>query len=103
MAIVEVTILPLGTGSPSVSEYIADIQRILESAEESIKYQLTPMATIIEGNLNDILTMVKRMHEHPFTKGALRVNTIIRIDERRDKVSSMDQKMNSVHEKLNQS
>ncbi|MEW9671574.1 MTH1187 family thiamine-binding protein [Ammoniphilus sp. 3BR4] len=100
MAIVEVTILPLGTGSPSVSEYIADVQRILESVEEPIKYQLTPMATIIEGELNDILSVVKRMHEHPFNKGALRVNTIIRIDERRDKASSMDQKMKSIQEKL---
>jgi uncharacterized protein (TIGR00106 family) len=100
MAIVEVTIIPLGTGSGSVSEYVADVHRILEAAEENIKFQMTPMSTIIEGDLHDILEVVKRMHEHPFTKGAPRVSTSIRIDERRDKPSSMEQKMQSVRNKL---
>ncbi len=102
MAIVEVTIIPIGTPTPSVSEYVADVQQVLETAEENIKFQLNPMATIIEGELSDILEVIKRMHEHPFSKGILRVNTIIRIDERRDKPSSMEQKMKAVQEKLNQ-
>lgn len=102
MAIVEVTIIPIGTPTPSVSEYVADVQQVLETAEENIKFQLNPMATIIEGELSDILEVVKRMHENPFSKGILRVNTIIRIDERRDKPSSMEQKMKAVQEKLNQ-
>jgi uncharacterized protein (TIGR00106 family) len=100
MAIVEVTIIPLGTASPSASEYVADVHRVLETAEENIKFQMTPMSTIIEGDLSDILEVVKRMHEQPFMKGAQRVSTSIRIDERRDKASSMEQKMKSVQEKL---
>jgi uncharacterized protein (TIGR00106 family) len=100
MAIVEVTIVPLGTGTPSVSHYVAEVHKVLEQAEEPIKYQLTSMSTIIEGDLEDLLAVIRRMHEVPFEKGAQRVSTSIRIDDRRDKISTMESKLKSVHEKL---
>ncbi|KXG43144.1 MTH1187 family thiamine-binding protein [Tepidibacillus decaturensis] len=100
MAIVEVTITPLGTGTPSVSHYVAEVHKVLEQAPEALKYQLTPMSTIIEGELQDILSVIQRMHEVPFEKGALRVSTSIKIDDRRDKKASMEQKLKSVQEKL---
>lgn len=100
MAIVEVTIVPLGTGSPSVSHYVAEVHKVLEQASEPVKFQLTPMSTIIEGELEDLLAVVRRMHEVPFSKGAQRVSTSIRIDDRRDKASTMASKLQSVHEKL---
>lgn len=99
MAIVEATIVPLGTGSTSVSKYVADCHKILKD-EKRIKYQLTPMGTIFEGELDVILEVVRKMHEVPFENGALRVNTSIKIDDRRDKKASMEQKINSVMEKL---
>jgi uncharacterized protein (TIGR00106 family) len=58
------------------------------------------MGTIIEGDLDEILAVVRRMHEHPFAQGALRVSTSIRIDDRRDKVATIEGKMRSVEEKL---
>jgi len=100
MAIVEVTITPLGTETPSVSYYVAEVHKVLENAPENLKFQLTPMNTIIEGELHDILAVIQRMHEVPFEKGALRVSTSIRIDDRRDKKASMDQKLQSVQEKM---
>lgn len=50
MAIVDVTIIPVGTETPSVSQYVADIQKVLAKHEDEITYQLTPMNTLIEGN-----------------------------------------------------
>jgi len=100
MAIVQVTIVPLGTGSPSVGEYVASVHRVLTEAEEPIKYQLTPMSTIIEGALDDLLAVVRRMHEVPFENGAERVSTTITIDDRRDKTGTMEQKLRSVESKL---
>ncbi|MNP09593.1 hypothetical protein D3C76_1017050 [compost metagenome] len=100
MAIVEVTIVPLGTGSPSVSHYVAEVHKVLEQAEEQVKFQLTPMSTIIEGDLDELLSVVRRMHEVPFLKGAVRVNTTIRIDDRRDKAATMESKLQSVRDKL---
>ncbi|SFC39693.1 uncharacterized protein, MTH1187 family [Bacillus sp. OV322] len=102
MAIADVTVIPVGMEGPSVSQYVADIQRILKRHEEEgkINFQLTPMNTIIEGNLSDIFTVIQEIHESPFSKGVPRVATSIRIDERRDKPSTMESKMKSVKEKL---
>lgn len=99
MAIVEVTVVPLGTGSTSLSQYVADCHKVLK--QSGLKHQLTPMGTIIEGDLDDILKLVRKLHEVPFAAGALRVSTTIKIDDRRDKNSSMEQKIRSVEKKLN--
>jgi uncharacterized protein (TIGR00106 family) len=58
------------------------------------------MGTIIEGELSEILAVIQEMHEVPFTKGALRVSTQIKIDDRRDKEATMTAKVESVEEKL---
>ncbi len=98
MAVVFVTITPLGTGTPSVSKYVAGVERILRGTK--LKHQLTAMGTIVEGDLDEILRVVREMHEHPFTQGAVRVSTLVKIDDRRDKVHTIDGKMRSVEEKL---
>ncbi|WP_371373941.1 MTH1187 family thiamine-binding protein [Sporomusa aerivorans] len=99
MAVVEVTIVPLGTGSPSVSQYVAGCHKALEQASD-LTYQLTPMSTIIEGKLDRIMEVIRQMHETPFAAGAQRVSTTIRIDDRRDKEITMSGKMQAVIEKL---
>ena len=98
MAVVFLSITPPGTGTPSVSRYVAGVERILR--ESGLKSQLTAMGTIIEGDLDEILKVVRRMHEHPFTQGALRVSTLVKIDDRRDKEHTIEGKMRSVEEKL---
>jgi len=99
MAIVEVSVVPLGTGSTSLSEYVAQCQQVLEN-EPGIDYQLTPMATVIEGDLDQILKVVRKMHEVPYDKGAQRVVTTIKIDDRRDLDASMEQKISAVKQKM---
>ncbi|KMK93801.1 MTH1187 family thiamine-binding protein [Rossellomorea marisflavi] len=102
MAIVDVTVIPIGTESPSVSSYVADLQRILKQyeAEGKIRYQLTPMNTIIEGELPVLFQVIQDIHESPFQQGIQRVATNIRIDDRRDKVSTMEGKLSAVQKKL---
>ncbi|MFW5790220.1 MAG: MTH1187 family thiamine-binding protein [Bacillota bacterium] len=99
MAIAEVTVIPLGTGDTSLSSYVADCHRVLKQ-ESEIEYQLTPMGTIIEGELDRIFEVVKKLHQVPFGAGALRVSTSLKIDDRRDKTATMDQKLDSVNIKL---
>jgi len=99
MALVEVSIIPLGTPTPSVSQYIARAVKILEG-EKDIKYELTAMGTIIEGDLDRVLTLARKMHEAVFNAGITRVVTTIKIDDRRDKTSSMDSKMESLKREL---
>ncbi|EAX47026.1 protein of unknown function DUF77 [Thermosinus carboxydivorans Nor1] len=98
MAIVEVTIAPLGVGT-SISQYVAACHKVLEQAKD-LKYQLTPMATVIEGDLDRIMEVIRQMHEVPFEAGAQRVSTLIRIDDRRDKELTMAGKIKAVQEKL---
>ena len=74
MAVVFLTITPIGTATPSVSRYVAGVQRILQ--ESGLVHQLTAMGTIIEGDLDAILAVVRRMHEDPFRQGAVRVSTL---------------------------
>lgn len=102
MAIVDVVVIPLGTDGPSVSKYIAEIQIELEKFKKQgkIDYQLTPMNTLIEGDLEDLLNVVKVIHELPFNKGLDRVCTNIRIDDRRDKQRKMNDKLTSVEKHL---
>lgn len=58
------------------------------------------MNTVIEGDLPVLLEVIQQMHEVPYAKGAKRVATTIRIDDRRDKESTMEKKLNSVRSKL---
>jgi len=97
--IVEVTVVPLGTASPSLSGYVVEVEKVLKRFPR-LKSMLTPMSTILEGEMNDVLEAVKAMHEVPFRMGALRVSTTIRIDDRRDKAITMAGKLAAVKEKL---
>jgi uncharacterized protein YqgV (UPF0045/DUF77 family) len=54
------------------------------------------MGTCIEGKLEDILRVVREMHERPFGLGIKRVLTTLVIDDRRDKDISIDGKKKSV-------
>jgi uncharacterized protein (TIGR00106 family) len=99
MAIAEVSVIPIGTGSTSLSSYVADMQRVLQTIE-GITYELTSMGTIIEGPLSRILAAVEALHESPFTAGAQRVSTSLKIDDRRDKASTSRGKLEAVERKL---
>lgn len=98
MAIVFVSIAPLGTATTSLSSYVAGVERVLR--DSGLKSQLTAMGTIIEGDIDAILPVLRRMHELPFAEGAVRVSTLIKIDDRRDRTTSIERKVRSVMEKL---
>jgi uncharacterized protein (TIGR00106 family) len=99
MAIAEISIIPLGTKTPSVSKYVARAVKVLQQ-ERDLKYQITSMGTIIEGRLDKILAVAEKMHEGTFGREVTRVITIIEIDDRRDQASSIKGKMNSLMTEL---
>jgi uncharacterized protein (TIGR00106 family) len=77
---------------------VAGAIRVLEKT--ALKFELTAMGTIISGDLDEILAAIRKMHESCFDAGAVRVLTQIRIDDRRDRESSVERKISSVREKL---
>ncbi len=99
MAIVEVSVVPLGTQSPSVSMHVARAVKVLQQ-ESNIKFESTPMGTIIEGDLDTILSTIRKMHESAFNDEIMRVVTTIKIDDRRDKSLTMDGKLDSLNREL---
>ncbi|CAK7018246.1 MAG: hypothetical protein PEPC_00753 [Peptostreptococcus russellii] len=99
MAVVELTICPLGTGNSSASKYVAGAQIVL-SEQDKVKYMLNPMGTVMEGDLDEIFALIRKIQEDVFDKGVDRVYSIIKVDDRRDKVASMEQKLESVKSKL---
>ncbi len=98
MAIMEITIVPLGTKDTSLSSYVAECLKALQ--ELGLKYEVTAMGTQVEGDLNLLLETARKLHELPFQKGARRVLTLIKIDDRRDKPQTLEGKITSVYQKL---
>lgn len=99
MVIAEISLVPIGTRTPSVSQYVARAIEVL-NREKNIKYKLTGMGTILEGELTAMLEAVRKMHESIFDNQIQRVVTTIRIDDRRDRESSVERKIQSVVKKL---
>jgi uncharacterized protein (TIGR00106 family) len=98
MALMQLSAIPLGTGSPGVGEFVIEIHRQLE--KEGIPCTLTDMGTIIEGEAGELLALAARLHERVFARGVLRVVTQISLDDRRDRQVALGDKIASVEQRL---
>jgi len=99
MVIAEISIVPIGTKTSSVSKYVAKAIESLRQ-QSKVNYSLTAMGTLLEGELGDVLAVAAKMHNSIFSEGIKRIVTDIRIDDRRDKKVNMDHKVRSVMGKL---
>lgn len=98
MTIAAVSISPVGAG-PSVGEYVSAALRVAKE-QERVRFELGPMFTTLEGETGDILALVQRMQEAVFARGAKRVSTVLKIDERRDRDARMEEKVRTVESAL---
>lgn len=94
---IDLCIVPLGVGV-SVSEYVAECQRIIEAA--GLNAHLHAYGTNIEGEWDDVFAVVKQCHEKVHAMGAPRISTTIKLGTRTDKVQTIQDKVQSVAEKL---
>jgi uncharacterized protein (TIGR00106 family) len=100
MATAEVSIIGLGRPSASASEYVAEMHRRL-ARQDKVRFKLQAMGTELEGDLEDILEVVRELHGVPFDLGLPRVYTVLKIDERRDKpAQTLRDKVASVEARL---
>ena len=98
MALLEISVVPVGTDSPSISSYIA--QACKEAQRNGIKYDVTATSTVMEGDLRALVDVARQMHEAAFHGGSQRVVTNISIDERRDRNQSMEAAVNAVQAEI---
>ena len=98
MALMQITIIPLGTASVSVGDHVAAVQRLL--AAKGVPHQLNDMGTLIEGDPAELLRLAGTIHELPFQHGCRRVVTQISLDDRRDKKIAIGDKTAAVKQRL---
>jgi uncharacterized protein (TIGR00106 family) len=101
MATADLTVIALGRADASASRYIAEIQRRL-AAQDRVRYVLHAMGTSLEGPTADILAVAGELHAVPFEMGIPRVYSILKLDERRDREQTLDDKVTSVQALLDE-
>jgi uncharacterized protein (TIGR00106 family) len=96
--IVEVSVVPIGTGETSVSSYVRAAIKIIE--ETDLEYEINSMGTCVQGEWDEIFSTLKAVHDELAKMGCNRIVTTVKIDDRRDKFGTMDAKVAAVEDEL---
>ncbi|SCU80455.1 LAME_0B03224g1_1 [Lachancea meyersii CBS 8951] len=96
----DVCMVPLGTGSPSVSDFVAAVEKKIR--ESHLNSTLHSAGTTIEGPWDEVTGLIGELHEYAHELGYVRVHTDIRIGTRTDKPQTAQDKVDTVLAKLNQ-
>jgi uncharacterized protein (TIGR00106 family) len=92
----EFSIVPMGRET-SVSAVIARVMRIVQ--ESGVSYKANPMGTVVEGEWETVIGLIRRCHDEVM-KDSERVVTSIRIDDRKGSQQRIEKKVESVEQKL---
>ena len=95
--IADIAIIPIGVGV-SLSKYIAACERVL--VEAGLEPKLHANGTNVEGEWELVFAALKGCHAILHEMGAPRVSTNMRIGTRIDRSQSMQDKIDSVKQKL---
>ncbi len=95
--ILDLCVVPLGVGL-SVSPYVAACHEVIKMA--GLTPKLHAYGTNIEGEWDEVMDVVKKCHEKVHSMGAPRITTTIKMGTRIDKVQNIDDKVQSVLDKL---
>lgn len=98
MALMEISVVPVGTNSASFSSVVTNAVRIIE--EKGLNYQITPTATVIQGDVEELMDVAKAIHRTSLSNGIDRLVTNICIDERTDKEMKLDQQVETIHQSM---
>ncbi len=94
--LIEFSVMPIGKG-PSMSPVVAKALKIVTGS--GVPYKANPMGTVLEGEWDDVMGVVKKCH-HEVMKEAERVVTTITIDDRKGKESRLEKKLESLEQKM---
>jgi uncharacterized protein (TIGR00106 family) len=96
----EISIYPIATRTSSVSFYIAKAIEAIKKIE-GLRYEINSMGTILESdNIDTINKATKEMIETVHNLGITRTEIIIKIDSRKDKQVSMEEKVESIKKQI---
>ncbi|EEQ90627.1 hypothetical protein RJZ56_003319 [Blastomyces dermatitidis] len=94
-------LIPIGTSSASVSQQVADVQRLVEKS--GVKYVMHSAGTTLEGSWDAVFAVIGQAHTMLHKQGIVRIQTDIRVGSRTDKVQSMEDKVGVVEKLLGKS
>ncbi len=92
----EFSVVPLDKGV-SLSDYVSKVLDLVD--QSGLEYQLTPMGTIVEGDWDEVMNLIKKCH-HTMREHSDRVETKIIIDDRVGAKNRITGKIESVEKKL---
>ncbi len=95
--LVDICVVPMGVGL-SVSKYVVECQKIFAAA--GLNHQLHAYGTNVEGEWDDVMAAIKQCHEKLHDMGSPRISSTIRMGTRTDHEQTMQDKIDSVNEKL---
>lgn len=96
MTIAEFSVVPIGAGE-SLSPFVAECLKIVR--ESGLKYEFTPVGTILEGDYDEIMDVVGKCHKKVRSMSD-RVLTSVKIDDRAGATNEIERKVQSVESKL---
>lgn len=97
--LVEFSIVPIGSGS-SIGARLAEVLDIVDSS--GLPYKINPMGTVVEGEWDDIMKLIKKCHK-AVMKSEERAVTTITIDDRKGKPNRIEEKVKSIEKRLGKS
>jgi uncharacterized protein (TIGR00106 family) len=90
--LVELSINPLGCGT-HLSKDLGEILKIID--ESGLPYCLTPSGTCIEGDWDEVMTLVKRCHQQA-RSGSSHVMTTIRMEDEEGATDKLNENIEAV-------
>ncbi len=96
MVLLEFSMSPLGKGE-SVGQYVAKSLDIIDKS--GIDYRLNPMGTVLEGDWDQVFTVVKHCFEE-MRKSCPRISATIKVDYREGARGRLSGKIESVEKIL---
>ncbi|OYD09149.1 MTH1187 family thiamine-binding protein [Paludifilum halophilum] len=94
MPLMEISIVPVGGQTCSFSSVVKDVESLVEN--RGFSHQVTPTATVIEGELDPLLSLASDIHRSTLQNGTQRVITQIIIDDRQDQPMNMQSQVSKV-------
>ncbi|UKZ85868.1 uncharacterized protein TrAFT101_001713 [Trichoderma asperellum] len=91
-------LIPIGTNTVSVAEEIAQVQRVLKAS--GLKYTMHSAGTTVEGNWEEVMTVIGKAHSAVHEKGVVRVQSSMRVGSRTDKKQTAEDKVKRVEDLL---
>lgn len=96
MILLELSMTPLDKGE-SVSEFVSRSLKIIDKS--GLPYRLNPMGTVIEGDFDEVMGIVKACYER-MAQDCNRITATISMDYRKGKSGRLESKIKSVEKKV---